>query len=133
MIRRPPRSTRTDTLFPYTTLFRSRRLATAAAPLGAETDLLRKHAAPFGIIGRNHRIVLGQVPFGAIVFGGHAIVRHQMTAEHLELFPILETDDIVGLDRRADRDGGLLLLDGRFPRRAQTGPRALNAVRQRWG
>src|SRR3546814_2273735 len=27
MIRRPPRSTRTDTLFPYTTLFRSRILA----------------------------------------------------------------------------------------------------------
>src|SRR3546814_11105449 len=26
MIRRPPRSTRTDTLFPYTTLFRSRQL-----------------------------------------------------------------------------------------------------------
>src|SRR3546814_8653320 len=26
MIRRPPRSTRTDTLFPYTTLVRSRRL-----------------------------------------------------------------------------------------------------------
>src|SRR3546814_8335256 len=26
MIRRPPRSTRTDTLFPYTTLFRSRAL-----------------------------------------------------------------------------------------------------------
>src|SRR3546814_14805847 len=28
MIRRPPRSTRTDTLFPYTTLFRSGLLAT---------------------------------------------------------------------------------------------------------
>src|SRR3546814_9881447 len=27
MIRRPPRSTRTDTLFPYTTLFRSHRTA----------------------------------------------------------------------------------------------------------
>src|SRR3546814_8715751 len=27
MIRRPPRSTRTDTLFPYTTLFRSFRFA----------------------------------------------------------------------------------------------------------
>src|SRR3546814_13711880 len=27
MIRRPPRSTRTDTLFPYTTLFRSERAA----------------------------------------------------------------------------------------------------------
>src|SRR3546814_7725896 len=29
MIRRPPRSTRTDTLFPYTTLFRSRRAASS--------------------------------------------------------------------------------------------------------
>src|SRR3546814_15297207 len=29
MIRRPPRSTRTDTLFPYTTLFRSRRFSAA--------------------------------------------------------------------------------------------------------
>src|SRR3546814_15648250 len=32
MIRRPPRSTRTDTLFPYTTLFRS-LFASIAAPL----------------------------------------------------------------------------------------------------
>src|SRR3546814_2140230 len=30
MIRRPPRSTRTDTLFPYTTLFRSARAFEAA-------------------------------------------------------------------------------------------------------
>src|SRR3546814_18108647 len=40
MIRRPPRSTRTDTLFPYTTLFRSRghhygtRSSTGALPNG---------------------------------------------------------------------------------------------------
>src|SRR3546814_17898892 len=31
MIRRPPRSTRTDTLFPYTTLFRSRHIAALGA------------------------------------------------------------------------------------------------------
>src|SRR3546814_17117167 len=31
MIRRPPRSTRTDTLFPYTTLFRSVRVETAGS------------------------------------------------------------------------------------------------------
>src|SRR3546814_20468268 len=31
MIRRPPRSTRTDTLFPYTTLFRSRTVSIARA------------------------------------------------------------------------------------------------------
>src|SRR3546814_1516172 len=32
MIRRPPRSTRTDTLFPYTTLFRSPAASPAPAP-----------------------------------------------------------------------------------------------------
>src|SRR3546814_8087375 len=37
MRRRPPSSTRTDTLFPYTTLFRSRRVADR---LGAARDAL---------------------------------------------------------------------------------------------
>src|SRR3546814_3742735 len=32
MIRRPPRSTRTDTLFPYTTLFRSREIRVLHSP-----------------------------------------------------------------------------------------------------
>src|SRR3546814_6874655 len=32
MIRRPPRSTRTDTLFPYTTLFRSPSVASSLCP-----------------------------------------------------------------------------------------------------
>src|SRR3546814_6733891 len=36
MIRRPPRSTRTDTLFPYTTLFRSRRPARTWKPRPAK-------------------------------------------------------------------------------------------------
>src|SRR3546814_91923 len=36
MIRRPPRSTRTDTLFPYTTLFRSRDIV-LAVPVDFET------------------------------------------------------------------------------------------------
>src|SRR3546814_12953356 len=35
MIRRPPRSTRTDTLFPYTTLFRSRRSRYRAGGIAA--------------------------------------------------------------------------------------------------
>src|SRR3546814_1094235 len=43
MIRRPPRSTRTDTLFPYTTLFRS--LAPAADLGGNLTHLLLVDAA----------------------------------------------------------------------------------------
>src|SRR3546814_1805817 len=36
MRRRPPRSTRTDTLFPYTTLFRSRSLKEQLKPLRNE-------------------------------------------------------------------------------------------------
>src|SRR3546814_9523010 len=39
MIRRPPRSTRTDTLFPYTTLFRSRRQEDGDMPAGGTLDL----------------------------------------------------------------------------------------------
>src|SRR3546814_3878182 len=38
MIRRPPRSTRTDTLFPYTTLFRSRRSAGTPSPADARDE-----------------------------------------------------------------------------------------------
>src|SRR3546814_4920694 len=44
MIRRPPRSTRTDTLFPYTTLFRSRKepeVFGSGAPGGSLGDVRR--------------------------------------------------------------------------------------------
>src|SRR3546814_15165663 len=53
MIRRPPRSTRTDTLFPYPTLFRSRRsVEREGDELGAAADILigdrAVEALPFG-------------------------------------------------------------------------------------
>src|SRR3546814_6281832 len=41
MIRRPPRSTRTDTLFPYTTLFRSARLGLGRREVGEGRRLRR--------------------------------------------------------------------------------------------
>src|SRR3546814_8414876 len=44
MIRRPPRATRTDTLFPYTTLFRSHRSGEAAHSI-----LLSRRCSPFPI------------------------------------------------------------------------------------
>src|SRR3546814_13893921 len=56
MIRRPPRSTRTDTLFPYTTLFRSRK----AAP---ESAVARSGHRGVQIVGgdlRRGRLVLDQ-------------------------------------------------------------------------
>src|SRR3546814_3396239 len=47
MIRRPPRSTRTDTLFPYTTLFRSSRGNGILLPLAEATiycmSMTRQH------------------------------------------------------------------------------------------
>src|SRR3546814_17587523 len=50
MIRRPPRSTRTDTLFPYTTLFRSGAQALprrhAYPRTGAARTARRRRAAP---------------------------------------------------------------------------------------
>src|SRR3546814_16572903 len=49
MIRRPPRSTRTDTLFPYTTLFRSRFLDRARS--GDGIDDLWQELAAAGLIG----------------------------------------------------------------------------------
>src|SRR3546814_15679182 len=51
MIRRPPRSTRTDTLFPYTTLFRS------AQPL-AQVDQDRSGYAPYAPI-LPHDLIIG--------------------------------------------------------------------------
>src|SRR3546814_5212211 len=43
MIRRPPRSTRTDTLFPYTTLFRSDSRAGQTGQPQARATNLRQH------------------------------------------------------------------------------------------
>src|SRR3546814_14847107 len=55
MIRRPPRSTRTDTLFPYTTLFRSRSslhcLAPARNPLITTFETLGLSPYWVGVIG----------------------------------------------------------------------------------
>src|SRR3546814_2280916 len=47
MIRRPPRSTRTDTLFPYTTLFRS-YLVAAVLVVAVEPALFAGFRACFG-------------------------------------------------------------------------------------
>src|SRR3546814_18329917 len=48
MIRRPPRSTRTYTLFPYTTLFRSARYVGKMAPTGVVSGALST-GVPFAI------------------------------------------------------------------------------------
>src|SRR3546814_5954712 len=62
MIRRPPRSTRTDTLFPYPTLFRSPKIRLARLQIVAVA--LAKHQKTIAVLlglytralGRNHAV-----------------------------------------------------------------------------
>src|SRR3546814_4444182 len=71
MIRRPPSSTRTDTLFPYTTLFRSARSADAK---GGDNLLLLAVASPVllevvdiltaNVVGREDGCVIERVLIG---------------------------------------------------------------------
>src|SRR3546814_19465928 len=64
MIRLPPRSTRTDTLFPYTTLFRSPfRLHLALHLLPAAFGLVLVHALPPDLMEKHSSERLGVVPF----------------------------------------------------------------------
>src|SRR3546814_5152105 len=67
MIRRPPRSTRTDTLFPYTTLFRSRSFISAAS--FQETTRVLTEASDQGKIdtlnGLKENVIVGRlIPAG---------------------------------------------------------------------
>src|SRR3546814_17593629 len=76
MIRRPPRSTRTDTLFPYTTLFRSQVVGTTVSIALRHTltaiggTLLLLYLAPTLTFGLLTGIPLVIAP---LVFFGHRI------------------------------------------------------------
>src|SRR3546814_7209776 len=56
MIRRPPRSTRTDTLFPYTTLFRSEVAEAALLAVQQVDQLLDRQVGRLGLDDRRRRI-----------------------------------------------------------------------------
>src|SRR3546814_11107974 len=79
MIRRPPRSTRTDTLFPYTTLFRSaRRFVDLFGERLALDQVLELHGAALLGDDRHHeRIPLGH-PLALV--DDMSVVEHQMGA-----------------------------------------------------
>src|SRR3546814_17009831 len=65
MIRRPPRSTRTDTLFPYTTLFRSRLGGRPACRLSRRPFPRRRNPVKKYVIA----VLLGTGAVGAIGAG----------------------------------------------------------------
>src|SRR3546814_1550220 len=96
MIRRPPRSTRTDTLFPYTTLFRSGDVYACIAGGGR----IEQHLA---IVGRNQPIARAQ----RAALARDRIV--QPNAEALDLVIQLHLDATAGraLRRAEPVDQGL--------------------------
>src|SRR3546814_8350548 len=82
MIRRPPRSTRTDTLFPYTTLFRSsrRRGATRRARsfAGEASGALRVERHGFS----QERSLVQEPPWFRHVGRNRACARYARSEEH---------------------------------------------------
>src|SRR3546814_14655687 len=100
MIRQPPRSTRTDTLFPYTTLFRSIIEAPCREPAG--WPLRRSTSSPIGTVSRGQKEGAGSpAPFRSSDFGSVALARIGR-AERLEL--VLDALILIGV-------GGRFLLD----------------------
>src|SRR3546814_12082274 len=91
MIRRPPRSTRTDTLFPYTTLFRSllhlvEAMHAGGGLLGHAADRLAELRVPAGLLGdalldggeQRLLLLVGRIAdHGAVLLRLHAEVDHQ--------------------------------------------------------
>src|SRR3546814_8720032 len=81
MIRRPPRSTRTDTLFPYTTLFRS---ATATAMLPGAVGLHWFYAALMASyllmgVGEASLLIIAAVTFLVVDGGAFASLTQMWT------------------------------------------------------
>src|SRR3546814_17636791 len=104
MIRRPPRSTRTDTLFPYTTLFRSREAGLAGARRAVEQHAARRidaeAAEEFGIAQRqfDHLAELvGGVAEAAEMVVGHVgapgILRFLIFGDQFDLGSLVDEAD----------------------------------------
>src|SRR3546814_14871108 len=68
MNRRPPRSTRTDTLFPSTTLFRSPELVDGPVPQGADVLEITRFCLSPGIGARQRRVARDSLLVGLAEF-----------------------------------------------------------------
>src|SRR3546814_8768086 len=97
MIRRPPRSTRTDTLFPYTTLFRSQgKEPCPHRPPVRRRHLRRAASAPGALAGevrRHHRGDRREVHRQlGLVRAGHSCRSEEHTSELQSLMRISYAD-----------------------------------------
>src|SRR3546814_19768099 len=115
MMRRPPRSTRTDTLFPYTTLFRSeqRRVHLGARPwrIGADARFMRR--------GQSVELCY---QFGVIELTHHAL--------HLDC-DIIPRRHLIGFGVQTRADIGVGTLPDRSAER-RVGKECVSTCRSRW-
>src|SRR3546814_15395129 len=123
MIRRPPRSTRTDTLFPYTTLFRSaveQRVGEALVDgFGGVLDPVDE------IVGRAG----DDEGFGGVVEDGVAIgagLAHQQRAQRPGVIGGVAAANIGNRARRQTGGGGLRSAERRV------GEECVSTCRSRW-
>src|SRR3546814_7868790 len=84
MIRRPPRSTRTDTLFPYTTLFRSSRGSGSHLIHPEDEDWRRRHSR----LGCDRRPAGGDATCGTLLGAGCSPRSEEHTSELQSLMRI---------------------------------------------
>src|SRR3546814_687690 len=83
MIRRPPRSTRTDTLFPYTTLFRSyRSIVSLAVDLRKVDRACRHHGGDRMLVDKLRMSVAAEQHREVVEPGDHALELHSIDQEH---------------------------------------------------
>src|SRR3546814_4507905 len=82
MIRRPPRSTRTDTLFPYTTLFRSRNPWSDQRPIAINPQGVR--SLRYGFLGCAKKMIVaaGRTHRAPVERDGPAGAQRSRSEEH---------------------------------------------------
>src|SRR3546814_20331726 len=102
MIRRPPRSTRTDTLFPYTTLFRSAGRLPSQTRRSEESQQLQQFSTP---------ITLGAVAARAARIGpGDLVIEPTAGTGLLAVFAQM-AGAALALNETAEKRGGLLITE----------------------
>src|SRR3546814_11603450 len=102
MIRRPPRSTRTDTLFPYTTLFRSLalKLMRQLGPARPDDPACGQHMHEIGLHHVQQALVMGDEKHGLVGLAHDAV---DAVADHPQR---IDVEPAVGLVRSEERRGG---------------------------
>src|SRR3546814_15836146 len=135
MIRRPPRSTRTDTRFPYTTLFRSQVAVVGERASGLGNLVLRQHQLERGVVADG----VGRAQQGAqfIAAGGERNLHRVAPVAQLRQRLLLPGKPGLGLAQAARGRADLLVALAQLPAGVRSeerrgGEECVSTCRSRW-